>query len=86
MDEISYAAVDERAVASDALADRHDPVVVTLNTMNSHTSKYITIHQYECIMPKIRKKQTCTRKIYTIDYFQNCSHIHQQASPSITVA
>jgi len=36
-------------------------------------------------MPKIRKKQACIRKIYTVDYFPNCTHIHLQASPSINV-
>ena len=54
--------------------------------LNSHPSQYMTIHQYERIVLKIRKKHVCILKIYTIDYFPKCSHIHQQASPSITVA
>jgi hypothetical protein len=54
-------------------------------TVNKCTSEYITIHQHESIYLKIRREYTCTPRIYTVDYFPICHHIHHQPSPSMTV-
>jgi hypothetical protein len=53
--------------------------------MNDYPFKYITIHLYERIVPKIRMKYTCIPKRYTVDDFPKYYHIHHQESPSITI-
>ena len=57
---------------------------LAVNSRNNHpqnTSQYIgdTMH------PKIRKNNTSTPRIYTVDNFPICHHIHHQPSPSMTV-
>lgn len=53
--------------------------------MNRNTSVYIDIHQLYYRRSKLRKKHICILPIYTMDYFPNYHHIHQQPSPSMTV-
>ena len=58
MDEISFATVDERAVAKDDAqsASASFSQVFSLNGRNNGQSQYITIHHQECSNTKIRNE------------------------------